>query len=358
MARFIAPKKSQLENESYVGFSGEVVAIPTVGLAVHDQKTPGGVLLTPQDDLNLAGVDNIVRNSNFQFSQNGTLWLGNSGPSTYIAAGWFMQHGGGSTSNAARQLGYEPTFKQSQHLRVTTITSNTDSSFSILSQRYARLKRYAGREMTVSYWIRCTTATSITGEVGLTFDDAGTSNRTALINRVSIEANVWQYVSETFTVPSISAADVINDGADHMYIYFWLEAGENLNDRTGGLQPLSASFDFANIKVEFGSRATTFNTMSYREEERKVMEYFEKSSRRQYFHPLALLTPNVNCGCTIQFNHPKWKTGVTFTPTTDFIDNLSQDAADAFGIQLRGTANNASSTARITGYVCDAEIQP
>ncbi len=358
--RNIPLTKSQAENASYVGFNGELITIPTVGVATHDGITPGGVLLREGDIQNLNGVDNIVRNSNFQFTQNGDEWLGNSGSATYIADGWFMQHGGGSTSNATQVVGWAPEINSNTYLRVTTISTDLDSSFSILSQRFSRLRKYAGQVMTISYQIMCNVATSITGTVGLTFDDGGTDNRENLISRVDIPANSWTDIEVTFTVPDITNADVIDDGLDHMFIYFWLEAGDDYNDRTGGLQPFSGSFDIANVKIEYGDQATAYSTMQYRDEEAKVQLYYEKNELTQFFSALAVTSPNSGCGLNVSFGNPKWNTSPTIThPTTPtFVSGISEIDKDQFGFSLTGSATSAGSSARIVDYIADSEISP
>lgn len=349
--------KSLEENKTYLGLRGEIVTIPLVGVAVHDGVNVGGTVLTEQSILNRNGIDNIVRNSNFIFDQNGNSWLGNSG-NTYISDGWYIQHGGGSTSNAARLSAWEPTLNQVTQLRVTTFSGGGSDAFSLLSQRYARLRRYAGQVMTISYWIKANVKTSISGECGLTFADGGTANRNTLINRVTLPANVWTKVEQTFTVPMITGADVIDDSQDHMYIYFWLEAGDDYNDRTGGLLPFSGSFDIGNIKIEYGDQATAYSTMTFRDEEKKVHEYFEKSSLLRYFSPFALTSPAASCGLNVDFGNPKWNTLPDVTFTTDFVNAPALGARNQFGFTLGGIANSGGSTARLLTYTADSEITP
>ena len=355
--RLISLTKSLEANAVYTGFKGELVSIPLVGVAVHDGINQGGTVLTKQAELNRNGVDNIVRNSNFAFEQNGDIWMNNSG-NTYISDGWYMQHSGGSTSNAARLSGWEPTLNQATSLRITTFSGGGPDAFSLLSQRYARLRRYAGRVMTISYWIKANIKTSISGECGLTFADVGTTNRNTSINRVTLQANVWTKVEQTFTVPTITGTDVVDDSQDHMYIYFWLDAGDNYNDRTGGILPFTGTFDIGNIKVEYGTQATAYNTMSYRDEEKKVQEYFEKSSLIRYFAPFAVTNPGSSCGLNVSFGNTKWNTSPNITFATSFIDSLSLGGKDQFGFTLNGIANSGGSTARLSTYTANSELTP
>tara|TARA_R110001606_G_scaffold385158_1_gene548534 strand:+ start:31342 stop:32412 length:1071 start_codon:yes stop_codon:yes gene_type:complete len=355
--RLISLTKSLEGNSNYTGFKGELVSIPLVGVAVHDGINAGGTILTEQAELNRNGVDNIVRNSNFQFTQNGTSWTGNAG-NDYISDGWYMQHGGGSTSNAAQVTTYEPLLNQSTYLRVTTFTGGASNSFSLLSQRYSRLVKYTGQELTISYWVKSNVTTSLSGECGLSFADAGTADRKTLINRVTLQANTWQKVEQTFTVPAISNSDVIDDTQDHMYIYFWLDAGDDFNDRTGGILPFSGTFDIGNIKVEYGSQATAYNTMSYRDEEKKVHEYYEKRTRNQFLSSSGTSTHATTTIGNFEFKNAKWSDLPTVTYSATFISGDSIFSRDAYGFTLIGTATEVASSARISEYIANAEIAP
>lgn len=355
--RFIPKRLSEQENANYKGFSGEIVAVPNKGIAVHDGFTPGGMMTEPNGNVNVQGRDNFVRNGNFMFTQNGDEFLGNSSALTYTLDGWFILHNGGSSSNVAQSTTYDPTIESETHATITLTSGNLDSSFSIFVQTYHHLSRFAGKKVTLSYDIKSSVDTSITTEFLLTFQDVGTTNRGTLISRESLTGGVWKKVESTFVVPKISETDVINNQTDNARLLFWLDAGDDWNSRTGGILPFSGTFDIANVKIEEGEKATPY-TWDYAEEERKVQEYFEKNSRQQFFNSAATTTHSSTCFFQTSFANAKWTDLPTITFNTSFVDSPSLSGRDSGGFTLLGTANSATSSARVLDYTVDAEIQP
>ncbi len=355
--KLIPKKLSKQSNASYKGFSGEIVSVPGEGLAVHDGFTPGGVVAQPNVDKNVLGRDNFVRNGNFLFTQNGDEFLGNTTGATYVIDGWFILHNGGSSSNVAQSTVYESEIDTKNHLVINCTSGGVSSSYSIFVQTYHHLERFAGKTMTLSFDVKSDVDTSIATEFLLTFTDAGTQNRGTLIGRESLTGGAWKKVELTFTVPKISASDVINDQTDNARILFWLEAGDDWNGRTGGILPTSASFQISNIKIEEGKKATPF-TYDYAEEERKVQEYFEKNTRGQFFISSATTAHSSSCFFQADFANPKWTDLPTITYTSSFVDSPSLFGRDSGGFTLLGTANSAASAARITEYIANAEINP
>lgn len=349
--RLIPLKKTRDSNAVYTGLPGEVVVIPDEAIALHDGSTPGGLLFEPPT---VFAGDNIARNTNFQFDQNGNSFIGNSGD-TYIMDGWYTQHAGGSTDNAARLSIYENFLKSSTYARVTTFSGGGSDAFTILSQRYARPTTMAGRRMTLSFSMRCNENYRSAVEFGQTFADPGTQNRNILVGNVDLEANTWKRFEFTFDVPEITSSDVIDNSTDHSFLYFWLEAGDDYNTRTGGILPFSGSFDIGNIKLEQASKATEYR-FDFQDEQRRVYEYFEKNSRVQFFAPLGVTNPGASCGITVDFGFPKWTSLPTITFNTDFVNAPTLNARDQFGFTLTGSANNAGSSARVLDYTVNAEI--
>lgn len=352
----LVPKKLTRDgNAAYTGLPGEIVTIPGFGCAVHDGFTPGGTEVRTVDQ---GPSRNIARNTNFNFVQNGSSWMGNSGDKTYVFDGWFIQHAGSSTSNVARVPSYDSTIKQPTFGRITATSGGLASSFSILSQRYARPALFAGREMVLSFWIKSSSAKRICIEFGLTFADAGTSSRSILVGNPSLTANEWTFVELPFTVPEVTSSDVIDNTQDHAYLYLWLEAGDNYNGRTGGILPISASFDIGNVKLEFGTEATPYE-FDYITEQQKVYEYFEKSSRTMFFAPFGLTSFGTSCGLNVNYGFPKWSDTafqVSLSYTTDSVGTVVTNNDNQFGFTLTGVANSGSSPARLLTYTADAEF--
>lgn len=348
---------SSEENSTYTGLDGEIVGVSGKGIALHDGVNQGGLLLTPS--LSTGDGFNICRNSNFYFTQNGTSWMGVSG-NTYISDGWFMQNGGGSTANVARVGSYSSDFKQGTHLQVTTITGGGSGSFNILSQRYPNPARFSSKDMNLSLIAKSSSNCVVSFSLGMTFADAGTPNREILLGFESLTANTAKEIDFSFVAPAVSESDVINNNVDSVYLYMWLESGDDFNGRTGGQLPINATFDVGNFKLEFSKTKTPYNFGAVSEEQSKVFEFYEKRTVTQFFYPFSTTGTTISsCALTIDYAHPKWSdTIANITYSTSFVGTIAINSKDRHGFTMTGIANNASSAARVTSYTVDAEIQP
>lgn len=355
---FVPKKLTLQENAAYKGLAGEIVSIPGTGIAEHDGFTIGGKILQERLDNTFGGRDNLVRNSNFFSIQNGDEFLGNSGPATYTLDGWYVLHNGGSTSNVAQNTIYDNTIDSSTHLALTTMTGGLDSSYSILAQTYNYPSRFAGKKLTLSYWIKCNVSTSITTEFLLSFADGGTVNRGTLIGRESLEAGVWKNVKSTFDMPDIFASDVIDNATDNGRLLFWLDAGDDWNSRTGGILPFSGSFEIANVKIEESPEATSYVVNDYAYEISRVQEYFEVSNRLQLFGSAGTTSHVATCSLNASFNNSKWTDLPVISYTTAFLSGDSLLGRDQEGFSLLANATDAVSGARITSFTANAEIAP
>lgn len=361
MIKLITQTFTKVSNAVYRGLSGEIVSLPGVGLSVHDGVNFGGVLLQPQSATAFSGRDNFVRNSNFRSIQNGDSFVGNAAPATYTLDGWYILHNGGSASNVAQLAGYDSTTNSTSQLRVTTFSGDIDSSYSVLAQTYHTPSRFAGKRMTISYWIRSTVDTSIANEFTLTFADAGTQNKTVLIGRSDVVAFQWSKIEFTFDIPAITAGDVINNITDNARVLFWLDAGNDWNSRTGGMLPFSGTFDIANVKIEDADRATEYDASDILFQIQQVQEYFEKGSRIQYLPNIGTTQvdplPSTVFG-NVAFSNAKWTNLPTITYSTS---NASGDVLfgrDSGGFTIQATATNDTVGAAITEYTANAEFTP
>ncbi|MBO2698100.1 carbohydrate binding domain-containing protein [Shewanella algae] len=354
MPRLIPQKLTKLQNQAYIGLDGEFVTVIGVGFAIHDGVTPGGTIYEQQK---LISGRNLLRNGDFAVQQNGNQWLGvpTIGDAAYVADGWFFQRGGGSVANVSVSENYlDSNLKIHRSLRVTTTTGGGSNAFSVFSQRKAGALLFSGKTLTLSFWAKCNTARSIALEAGNDFKSA-TANQRIAIGKADLTTQ-WKYFSFTFKFPDRPLT--FTRGADHhVWLYFWLEAGDDYNSRTGGINTYSGSFDIADIQLEEGEISTPYDRLEFQQSRAKVREYFESVTSVISLSKYGDSLTDSKVGGYIPFGVNKRK-APTVTATYDFLSGGSLFGISEDGFNVSGTANSNSSVARVLSYTADAEIQP
>lgn len=354
MSRLILPIATTTSNAGTAGISGEIKAIPGVGLALHDGSTPGGLMLSPAPEV--AG-ENLLRNGNFIVTQNGSSWQGipTSGNVHYIADGWHFHRGGNSTANVASARSLANDLPEAYTaLRVTTSSGGLSSSFSIISQQIAGVQAIGGRTVAVSFWAKTTSVRRIA--VTIRQDYKSTKVVETFVGNVELTQN-WKQYSFVVSVPASISTDTI--GANSFTgLWIWLEAGADYDQRTGGIGVQSGQTDIANVKLEIGSAATLFGPTSIPDELLKVQRYYEVNSETLYMARAGYNnTSSVSVTAYVPFSLPKAKTPVV-SVTTSFASGTATAAIGTKGFNILAVATSASSIARVTGYVANAEFLP
>lgn len=358
-SRLILKNMSEAENASFTGKLGEVISLPNKGLALHNGSKKGGLIIEPLKKTSVSGR-NLIRNSSFIVNQkNITNWLDipTVGKIENIIDGWFFHKGGGSKANVATSRTFTDGENDSYSaLRVTTFSGGTKDSFSVLSQQIADVRLLAGRTITISYKARATTnrriAVSIRQDFNSTVDVletfCGNSELTA----------EWQNFEHTVQIPAIDSDMGI--GVGHFTgIWFWLDAGSNYDNRTGGIGNTNGQFDITNIKLEISSHATSYSELSYEDELERVKRYFEVSNSTVFMGQFGINNPDtVQVSAFVPFDVPKYKNPTISELNTSFVKGATVSSQSIKGFNVLGSAENASSVARVLGYVADAEILP
>lgn len=354
MSRLIPPKLSVAANAEYVGLPGEFILVPGVGIAIHDGVTKGGNLIEFKKEF--AGK-NLIRNANFKVKQNGNSWLGipSSGDVQYIADGWYFQRGGGSTANCTVSNQHRDGESDIDNsLRVTTMSGGLSNSYSLISQRMAGVQLLSGRTVSLSFKAKCNIDRRIAIEFGQDFKSA-TQTKKIVVGQAELK-NQWQKFEFTFDVPALP--DPYTVGVDNNnWLYFWLEAGEDLNARTGGIDTEDSSIDLANIQLEIGEEATEFEVRSYEQELEMVREYYEVFDGFISMNKAALSGDSATVNAFVHYSVRKLK-APTISFTSDFLSGGASYGITEDGFNVMGTPTSPTSTSRILTYIASAEIAP
>jgi hypothetical protein len=160
------------------------------------------------------------------------------------------------TPGAAPVAGYEA----ANYFRFVTTGQTATSALAILTQRIEDVRTLAGQPVTVSFWAQSGSGTpSIAIELDQQFGSGGSTRVTNFVGKTAISTS-WARYSATITLPSMSGK-TIGTGS-YLSLGLWVSAGSDFNSRTGSLGIQTNTFNIWGVQVEYGSKATPFQTAS------------------------------------------------------------------------------------------------
>lgn len=223
---------------------------------------------------------NYLFNSNFDYWQRG-ISFAVSVTNTYTADR-FAEVLTGSTSTVARQstAGTEA-FNARYFKRIAVTSSVGTSNFNYSTQRIEDVRRFSGKQITLSFWAKADSARNMSVEIIQNFGTGGSPSAevTAIAVQKSALTTSWQKISLTVTMPSISGKVLGTNENSYTAINFWYDAGATYNARTSSLGQQSGTFDLAQLKLEDGANVTTHILAggSFALDLEGCQRYFEKS---------------------------------------------------------------------------------
>ena len=265
-----------------------------------------------------SGRKNLFINGGFDVWQRGTSL---AGATSYLADRWFN----GTTETQSRQAFTVGQTEVDGNPTYYHRGSSGSTEWYGLKQRIENVGTTAGREVTLSYWAKGSSAFTNAPYRGQNFGSGGSSDVNAALSTANITTS-WARYTHTFTLPSISGKTV---GAGS-YIQINLIRA-NVNNIT---------IDLANCQLELGSVATDFEHRSYGEELRLCQRYFYryKGATQERIY-------NENAGATAKWwflTFPEMRT----TPTATFSPAWTGGSIVVIGGTINSmTVGGGSSTA-------------
>jgi hypothetical protein len=179
--------------------------------------------------------------------------ISGDGTSTYSAQTFAL--------GAAPVAGYE----SKNFIQIATTGQTSAAVLTKFEQRMENVRTFAGQTITVSFWAKAATGTpKIALEVQQYFGTGGSPS--AIVNTYGGQATIstaWARYSLTVAVPSISGKTIGTDAnSDWFSIEFFTSAGTDFNARSGSLGIQTATISMWGMQVEYGSKATPFQTAS------------------------------------------------------------------------------------------------
>jgi hypothetical protein len=211
-----------------------------------------------------AGKNKII---NGDFSVNQRAFTSTTSSGLFIYDRYNISLSGGTvtfsaqtfTPGAAPVAGYEG----KNYLRMVTSGQVGTGDFAGFSQFIEGVRTFAGQTMTVSFWAKAATGTpSIAPVLQQNFGTGGSPSATVQTNGTPIAITTsWARYSQTFNVPSISGKTIGTNNNDFLRLGLWGSLGSALTSFPAlGLQ--NNTFEFWGLQVEYGAKATPFQTAS------------------------------------------------------------------------------------------------
>ena len=234
---------------------------------------------------NLYNRKNLVINGNFDIWQRGTSFTGTTSPYPYHADRWTRAISGSPepTLTVSRQ---EFTHGQSDvpnnpryFLRCAVTTASSTAEVVAINQRIENSRLTSGKIVTLSFWAKADASKNIAVEMRRHYGYVGspTTETTKISVTTCALTTSWKKFIITTSYPN-DADKTYSTANDHFWgPIFWLSSGSTYNDQNNSLGTQSGTFDIAQVQIEFGDKATDFETRTFGEELQLCQRYYEKS---------------------------------------------------------------------------------
>jgi hypothetical protein len=196
-----------------------------------------------------AGKNELI-NGDFGIWQRGTSFASPSG--TYTSDRWLVAISGGSLGTCSQQTftpatapvaGYEGQF----FLRMA---SNAGATYLELAQRVEDVRSNAGRTVTLSFWAKATSSVTFTPLLRQNFGSGGSANVDNGGSAIAVASSSWTRYSVTVSLPSLSGKTI--GTSSYLGVILYSSAGTTASN----------TVDFWGVQLEYGSKATPFQTAS------------------------------------------------------------------------------------------------
>ena len=256
-----------------------------------DQSTVGRVLINDGTNAQWAVgafmFRNKLINGNFDIWQRGTSQTS----SGYGSADRWLCLNSGSTKTTSLQafdLGQTDVPNNPKYFMRHSVTSVAGAgNYVRTEQRIEGAGNLSGKTATLSFWAKADGNKNIAIEFGQWFGTGGSPspyNQGIGVQLVALTTS-WTKYTMTVNIPSISGKTIGTNSDDFLHVIFYFDAGSDFNSSTASLGQQSGAFDIAQVQLEEGTVATSF-------EQRPIGMELELCERYYQIVPLNAYNPN------------------------------------------------------------------
>lgn len=200
-----------------------------------------------------AGKNKFI-NGNFGIWQRGTS-INPSVTGTYTADRWLVTFNGTGATRTVSQQTFTPAtapvagYESQYYCRFDQSVAGSGGTYNQFMQRIEDVRTFAGQTVTLSFWAKASSATSLTlCKAEQNFGSGGSATVSTTFTASQAITTSWVRYSYSVTLPSLSGLTIGTSSFLNIVI---------------GL-PLNATFtvDLWGVQLEYGSKATPFQTAS------------------------------------------------------------------------------------------------
>jgi hypothetical protein len=232
----------------------------------------GGALSAPS-------FRNLLINGNFDIWQRATS-LPSAMGQRFCTDRWLTQSGGGTTNNVFQQTAAigDTNFTSNPrfYTRIGVTSGGASNSYATFSQKIEGAQRLSGKQAVLSFLCRSNTPKKLGVEIEVQYGSSGSpTDSFAQGPLLDVGTAFRRYVVPIF-IPSLTGKTIAG-GNDATVLHFWLDSGANYAARSSGLSYQTGWFEFAEVQLEYGSIATSFDPRPIAQELVLCQRYFERS---------------------------------------------------------------------------------
>jgi hypothetical protein len=310
-------------------------AIETLGDSVDDALWSSGY--------GQAGKNKVI---NADFSVNQRAFTSTTATSTYIFDRYRTSATDGTstftaqtfTAGAAPVAGYEST----NFLSIASTGQTLTTARTSVEQRIEDVRTLAGQTATISFWAKAASGTpSICPELAQIFGSGGSGSVTAIgATKIPITTSWARYTVSGVSIPSVSGK-TIGTGSE-LRLTFWTSAGSAEATRSASLGIQTATISLWGVQLEYGSKATPFQTASGGSPQAELamcQRYYFRNTPNSVYGIYGLANGESTTQAILPLQPP---VPMRVTPTSVEYANLLINLPGAGGITITSVAVNGS----------------
>jgi len=248
---------------------------------------------------NVSGRKNLIINGDMRIAQRGTSNSGVTNNGSHFLVDRFKTVVNSSYTNTIEQSTDVPSgygFVYSLKQTFTTAKSSPSAGdYNVLDQNLEKQNIYStengtssAKSITLSFWVK----SSVTGTFAVALQNYGSSRRSNVLSYTISSANTWE--KKVITTTADPSANTNSANGAGLGLRFALSSGSNYeaSNATTGWQTAdyfgfngatypagttNATWQITGVQLEVGSSASDFEHLSFSEQLRLCMRYYEKS---------------------------------------------------------------------------------